>query len=51
MGCGCGGGRTNANLSWKYTAPNGQETTFRTEIEAKAAVVRNNGGTYQAVPR
>lgn len=51
MGCGCGGSKT-VESSYRYTSPDGSKVTvFRTEIEAKAAVVRNSGGTYSAVPR
>lgn len=46
MGCNCGGRK--AAKTYVYTAPSGQQTTYRTEIEARAAVMRN-GGTYQAV--
>lgn len=38
MGCNCGGG---AAKQWNYIAPNGQTTTYRTEVEARAAKIRN----------
>lgn len=40
MGCGCGGTASNG---WNYVAPNGQATTYKTEIEARAAMVRAGG--------
>lgn len=43
MGCNCGGqGQPSA---WVHTAPSGQTTTYRTEVEARAAQIRQ-GGTY-----
>jgi hypothetical protein len=44
MGCNCGGTKT-ANLTYVYTNAQGRTTVYRTEIEAKAAVLRN-GGSY-----
>lgn len=50
MPCNCGGQKTRAQ-SYVYTSPQGKSTTYPTEIEARAAQIRNNGGTYRAVPR
>lgn len=36
MACGCKGGGNG----WNYIAPNGQTTTYRTEVEARAAMIR-----------
>lgn len=47
MGCNCGGGSTQQ--SFVYTNPAGGQTTYATEIEARAAQIRQ-GGTYQVVP-
>ncbi len=45
MGCNCGAKRA-APESFVHTAANGTVTAFRTESEAKAAVLRR-GGTYK----
>lgn len=45
MGCNCG---KNGVKSWVHIAPDGKQTTFRTEVEARAAQIRQ-GGTYKAV--
>jgi hypothetical protein len=45
MGCNCGKTKTAAR-EFLYTPPSGPTKTYRTEIEAKAAVIRN-GGTYK----
>jgi hypothetical protein len=44
MACNCQNGTTAK--TYVYTAPNGSSKTFRTEVEARAAVIRN-GGTYR----
>jgi hypothetical protein len=49
MGCNCG--KKAEQFAYRYTSPAGIVTTFRTEIEAKAAVIRQGGGTWQAVPK
>lgn len=43
MGCNCGGGTTAKN-TYIYTDPNGQQHTYNTEIEARAAQIRAGGG-------
>lgn len=43
MGCGCQG-KAGVN-GYVHTAPDGTKTEKRTEIEAKALVIRQ-GGTY-----
>ena len=45
MGCNCGG---NAVKSWVHIAPDGKQTNYKTEVEARAAQIRQ-GGTYKAV--
>lgn len=47
MACGCRGG-SNGTKSFVYTAPDGTTTTYRTEVEARAAQIRNGGGSYVA---
>jgi hypothetical protein len=44
MGCNCGGNK-NASQKFLYTAPNGTQKVYKTEIEARAAKIRNGGGT------
>lgn len=49
MGCRCGsGGRVS---TYVYKAPNGKTTSYRTEVEAQAAKIRNGGGTYTTVTK
>lgn len=43
MGCNCGG-QQKVPVKYVYTSPKGQQTTFMTEIEAKAAQIRAGGG-------
>lgn len=45
MGCNCGGGNGQA-LVYVYTAPNGAKTTYNSEVQAKAAKIKNGGGSY-----
>ena len=47
MACGCRG--KNGAKAFVYTSPTQEQITYRTEIEAKAAVIRNGGGSYTAV--
>jgi hypothetical protein len=44
MGCNCG--TNQAAKTYVYTAPNGSTKTYRTEVEARAAVIRS-GGSYR----
>jgi hypothetical protein len=43
MPCNCGS--KSKKYTYVYTAPTGQTKTYNTEVEARAAVIRNNGGT------
>lgn len=45
MACNCG--KTAAQLEFVFTAPSGAVTVYKTEIEAKAARIRQGGGTIQ----
>ena len=50
MACGCGGGNKNADgtpKSWVFKNDKGEQTTYRSEIEARAAQVRaeRSGGS------
>jgi hypothetical protein len=52
MGCNCGGAKA-APQSFIYTAPDGKQTVYRTEVEARAAQVRDaragkGQGSYRA---
>jgi len=50
MGCNCG--KTKSTQNFVYTNPaTGAKVIYRTEVEARAAQIRNSGGTYVAVPR
>ena len=44
MGCNCGG-KKNTGQSFVYTSPTGVKTTYNSEVQAKAAQIRNGGGT------
>lgn len=46
MGCNCGN-KTQAQITYVYTAPNGAVTKYKTKIEAEAAKIRNGGGSYR----
>lgn len=51
MGCGCGANQNGQTYTYVYTSPTGSTTTYRSEIEARAAIIRNGGGTFSAVPK
>lgn len=38
-------------MNYVYVAPDKTIKTYRTEVEARAAQIRNSGGTYSAQPR
>jgi hypothetical protein len=51
MGCNCGG--TTKAQSFIYTDPKGKQTVYRTEVEARAAQIRDaragkGQGSYKA---
>lgn len=49
MACNCQkGGKAQ---EYVYTSPTGEKKTYRTEIEAQAARIRNKGGSYQTVTK
>lgn len=50
MGCGCGKGASAAKVEYVVVTPTGEQKTYRTEIEARAAVTRLGGGAIQKVP-
>jgi len=49
MGCNCGN-KTQPKQAFVYTAPDGKRTTYKSEVQARAAQIRQGGGTYEAVP-
>lgn len=51
MGCSCGNRGGGPAPSYQYTSPSGAKTTYRTEVEAQAAKIRNKGGDYKAVTK
>lgn len=53
MPCNCGGGKSSSSGNYQYvvTKPNGEQQTYRTEIEARAALTRLGGGAIQKVAR
>jgi hypothetical protein len=50
MGCGCGKTKRQ-QYNYVFTAPDGKQQTYTSEVQAQAAKIRSGGGTYQAVPR
>lgn len=51
MGCNCGGAKNGIQYNYVYVSPTGVRKVYRSEIEAKAAQIRNKGGTYEATPK
>lgn len=50
MGCNCGS--KTQEFSFVYTAPDGRTTTYTSEVQARAAQIRNgNKGTYEKRPK
>ena len=49
MGCNCGKSKT-VKENFVFVSPDGKRTTYKSEIEARAAKIRSGGGSYQAVP-
>lgn len=50
MGCNCG--NKNSKFNYIYTSGAGKQTTYNTEVEAKAAKIRdNNSGSIRQVPK
>lgn len=45
MGCGCG--KTTAKQEFIYTGPDGKTVVYTSEVQARAAQIRNSGGSYQ----
>lgn len=49
MGCNCGGGKKD--FIWRYTSPTGQTVNYTSEVQAKAAVIKNKGGRWTKVAK
>jgi len=45
MPCNCGKKKTT---KWVYISPDGKKVVYPTEVQAKAAALRNGGGTVAA---
>lgn len=45
MGCNCT--KKQGTQSYIYTDPKGRQTVYRTEVEARAAQIRQGGGSIQ----
>jgi hypothetical protein len=48
MACACQGKK---NVAWNYVAKDGSTKSYPSEIQARAAVVRNGGGKVVAVSK
>lgn len=48
MGCNCGQ-KTQPKMNFVYVSPRGERKVYKTEVEARAAQIRNGGGTYTTV--
>jgi hypothetical protein len=46
MACSCGKKKAPAARSYVYTSPQGEQKTYKSEVEAAAAVKRT-GGSYR----
>jgi len=49
MGCACQG--KNKDFVYRYVSPTGKTATYTTEVQAKAAVIKNKGGRYTKVAK
>lgn len=49
MACNCNKGKAATQVV--YTDPKGKKTTYRTQIEAQAAKIRNGGGSFVEISR
>lgn len=49
MGCNCG--KNKKTYSYRYISPEGKVTTYDSEVQAKAAKIKNKGGHYTAVAK
>ena len=49
MGCNCG--KNKQTFVYRYVSPTGQSTTYDSEVQAKAAMIKNKGGRYTKVAK
>lgn len=49
MGCNCGSSKKN--FVYRYVSPTGKVTNYTSEVQAKAAVIKNKGGRYSKVAK
>lgn len=49
MGCGCNSSKKD--VVFRYVSPTGSTTTYTSEVQAKAAVIKNKGGRYTKVAK
>lgn len=49
MGCNCG--KNKKAVAWRYVSPTGSQTTYNSEVQAKAAKIKNKGGTITEVKK
>lgn len=49
MGCACG--NKNQAMEFVYVDPKGKSTTYTSEVQARAAQIRNQGGSYTSRPK
>lgn len=49
MPCNCG--KNKKAVAWRYVSPTGKQTTFTSQVQAKAAQIKNKGGTITEVKK
>lgn len=49
MGCNCGSSKKA--FIYRYVSPTGKTTSYESEVQAKAAVIKNKGGRYTKVAK
>lgn len=49
MGCNCGGSKKE--FVYRYQSPEGKTVIYTSEVQAKAAVIKNKGGRWAKVAK
>lgn len=49
MGCNCNKG--NKSYKYRYISPTGKVSTYESEVQARAAQIKNKGGRYAKVAK
>jgi hypothetical protein len=49
MGCNCN--KSGKTYVYRYTSPTGKTTTYDSEVQARAAQIKNKGGRYTKVAK